>query len=98
MYSSSTVGIKVVGNLSLDHCASEIQKLSNNGFGRIHTLLFTSRKWKNEQVDQPIGVFHFLPEELQTPFFMTSKYNANANKRRFEDSLGNYFVKRRRKE
>ena len=64
LYASSTMGIKVGGTIYLDHCAAEGKNRSNNDFGRRHTSLVTRCKWKNEQVDKPIGVFNFLPEEL----------------------------------
>ena len=61
-------------------------------------MLVTVRKWDNEQVDKPVGVFYLLPEELQRNDFLTSKENANVNKSRFDKALENQFVKRRRKE
>ena len=51
-----------------------------------------------EQVDNPIGVFHLLSEELQRTAVLTSKENKNVNKTRFDNALENQFVKRRRKE
>ena len=41
---------------------------------------------------------HFFQEELQRTNVITSKENANINKRIFDNSLENQFVKRRRKE
>ena len=98
MYHPSTVGFKVGGTIRLDHCASEGQTCSNNDFGRRHTLLVTGRKWKNGNVDKPIGGFHLHPEDLKRTAVLTSKENANVNKRWFDDALENQFVNRRRKE
>ena len=92
------MGLKVGGTIYLDHFASEGGTRLNNDFGRRHASLVTGSKCKKEQVDNPIGVFHVLTEELQRTAVLISKYNANVNKRRFDDSLENQFVKRRRKE
>ena len=97
LHASSTVGLKVGGTILLDHCAAEGKTISNYDFGQRHTLLVTGRKWKNKQVDKPIGVFHFLTEELQRTAVLTSKENVNVNKRRFEDALENQFANHRRK-
>ena len=98
LHASSTLGIKVGGTIRLDHFAAQGKTCSNNDFGRIHALLVIRRKWKNDQVDKTIGVFNFLPEELQKNYVLTSKQNANVNKRRFDDALENHFLKSRRKE
>ena len=62
LYASSTVGLKVGYTICLDHCAAEVQFFSNNDFVRIHAWLVTISKWKNEQVDKPIGFFYLCPE------------------------------------
>ena len=98
MHASSTVGLKVGGTIHLDHCAAEGQTRSNNDFGRRHASLVTGSKLNNEKVHKPIGVFHLIPYELQRTDVITSKENANINKRRFDDASENQFVKRRRKE
>ena len=73
LHASSTVGLKFAGIICLDHCAAERQTSSNNDFGERHASLFTGCKWKNKQVDNPIGVFHLLPEDLQRTAVLTSK-------------------------
>ena len=67
------MGIKVGDTISLHHCEAEGQTRSNYDFGRRHASLVSRRKWKNEQVDKPIGVFHLSPEELQRTDALTSK-------------------------
>ena len=98
LHASSTVGLNIGGTIRLDHCAAEGHTRSNNDIGQRHASLVTRCKWKNEKFDKPIEVFHLLPEESQSTDVLTSKYNANINKRRFDDALENQFVKRRRKE
>ena len=98
LHSSSTVGIKVGVTIRLDRCAADGKTRSKNDFGQRHALLVTGRKWKNEQVDKPIGFFNFLLEELQRTAVLTSKDNENVSKRRFENALENQFMKLRRKE
>ena len=92
------MGLKVGSTIRLDHCAANGKTFSKSDFGRRNASLVTGRKWNNEQVDKPIGVFHLLPEDLQRTDVLTSKENANFNKRIFGDALENQFVKRRRKE
>ena len=98
LHASSTWGLKVGGNICLDHFSAEGQTPSNNCFGKRHASLVTGIKWNSEQADNPIGGFYLLPEELQSTDVLTSKENANFNRRRFDYALGNQFVKRRRKE
>ena len=62
----------------------EGQTRSNNDFGQRHPSLVIGSKWKTERVDNPIKVFHLLQEELQRTAVLTSKYNADVNKRRFD--------------
>ena len=81
------MGLKVRGTIRLDHCAAEGKTRSKNDIGRRHASFVTGHKWNNEQVDKPIGVFHLLPEELQRTDVLTSKENANFNKRIFDDAL-----------
>ena len=71
LHASSTVGLKVRGNIRLDHCAAEGKTRSNNDFGWRQASLVTDRKWKNDQVDKPIGVFNLIPEELQRTAVLT---------------------------
>ena len=92
------MGLKVRGTICIDHCTAEGQTSPNNDFGRRHASLFTVCKWKNEQIDKPIGFLNLLPEYLQRTAVLTSKNNANINKRRFDDASENQFLKRRRKE
>ena len=87
LHAPSTVGLKVGGTICLDNCTAEGKNCLNIDFGRKHASIVTGRKWKNEKVDNPIGVFHLLPEELQRNTVITSKDNANINKRRFDDAL-----------
>ena len=47
LHASSTMGLKFVGDIRLDHCASKGQTCSKNDFGRRHALLVTGRKCKN---------------------------------------------------
>ena len=69
MHESFTVGLKVGGNIRLDHCAAEGKNCSYNEFGRRHDLLVTGHKWKNEQVDKPIGVLIFFHRSYKGMLF-----------------------------
>ena len=46
----------------------------------------------------PLVFLNLIPEELQRTAVLTSRDNANVNKRIFENALENKFVKCRRKE
>ena len=69
LHASSTVVLKFRGTICLDHCAAERQNRSNNDFGQKHPSIVTRRKWRNEQVDKPIGVFIFFQRSYKGLLF-----------------------------
>ena len=69
LHASSTLGIKVVGNILLDHCAAKGQTFSNNDFGRRHASLVTGRKCNNDQVDKTIVFFIFFRRSYKVLLF-----------------------------
>ena len=62
------------------------------------SFLLSGVNGRMSRLIRPLGFFIFFQEELQRTVVLTSKENANVNKRRFGGALENHFVKRRRKE
>ena len=69
LHASSTVGLKVGGNIRLDHCAAEGQTRPKNDFGSRHALLVTGCKGKNGLVDKPIWFLILLQRSYKVLLF-----------------------------